>query len=194
MKKLLTASVFACLSLTIFAGQPVHAAKLGRGKIITVPKQMRGTWYSYDAGAELEHKVVFTKHTFTNKYLKNLTLYHQLTYKFGYTIVPETAKQKAKNKQILRQTKHWGTGRWVAVKPSGYFKGHFKAAKFLEVGQWTPSLGEYFPMYHSATAKIGAKKVPVLVYYNIYTLANYYPTKALAKKYRHSSVGPYVYE
>lgn len=127
--------------------------------------------------------------------MKNLTLYHQRTYKFGYTIVPETAKQKAKNKQILRQTKHWGIGIWNYIKPDGYFKGHFKAAKFLEVEQWTPSVCEYFPMYHNATAKIDGKNIPVLVYFNVYNLANYYPTKALAKKYRHSSVGlPYVYE
>lgn len=106
MKKLLAALAAVCISLTMFAGQPVHAAKLGRGTIITIPKQMRGTWYSYDAGAGLEHKVVFTKHTFTNKRLHKLTLYNQLTSEFGYTIIPETAKQKTKNKQILKQTKY----------------------------------------------------------------------------------------
>lgn len=180
MKKLLVALAAACFSLTLFGSQPVHAAKLGRGKIFTVPKQMRGTWYSYDIGAGTEHKVVFTKHTFTNKTLKKLTLYHQTTDNFGYSVVPETAKQKAKNKLIAKQTKHWGKAAWYKEKGRDYFK----TAKFLAVGQWLPSLGEYFPMYHSTTARINGKKVTVLVYYGVYSWGNYYPTKSLAKKYR----------
>lgn len=85
MKRIFKA-IFALSLVGVFAvnGQNAQAAKYGRGPKVTVPKNMRGTWYSYDSGNDRggkPDKVTFTAHTVTNSHLKHLTLYKKLSRK-----------------------------------------------------------------------------------------------------------------
>ncbi|WP_440311149.1 hypothetical protein [Lactobacillus helveticus] len=39
----------------------------GNGAVVTVPKKMQGTWYSYDSNAHSGRKITFTAHTVNGK-------------------------------------------------------------------------------------------------------------------------------
>ena len=58
----------------------------GNGAIITVPKKMQGTWYSYDRNAHNGRKITFTAHTVNGKiiyYNENAHLWFKI---LGYDV------------------------------------------------------------------------------------------------------------
>ena len=47
--------------------EPVKASTYGNGDVVTVPKNMQGTWYSYDRDAHDGKKITFGAHTVNGK-------------------------------------------------------------------------------------------------------------------------------
>lgn len=58
--------------------EPVKASTYGNGDVVTVPKNMQGTWYSYDRDAHDGKKITFGAHTVNGK-IKNQKKFDQVT-------------------------------------------------------------------------------------------------------------------
>ncbi|MFR0540704.1 hypothetical protein [Lactobacillus delbrueckii] len=173
-------AMLGLITIISYNTQTVSAVKYGRGKQIVVPKDLRGKWYSYDVGRDSnKHVIKFTKYTFSGSLGNNMHIYARNGYP-SYHYYAQTKKQIAENRAIEKASKHW---------VAGYYSRIYKKRYFC-VGYWY-SMREHFPSFRRVNRRINGKKVGVLVYFNGYNWANYYPTKALAKQYKNVSIHGY---
>lgn len=161
--------------------QTVSAVKYGRGKQIVVPKNLRGKWHSYNVGRDSNNHVIkFTKYTFSGSLGNNMLIYARNgypSYHYYAHLKDLTKKQIA---DIEKASKHW---------VAGYYSRIYKKRYFC-VGYWYIAR-EHFPSFRRVNRHINGKKVSMLVYFNGYNWVIYYPTKALAKQYKRTSVPNY---
>jgi hypothetical protein len=134
-------------------------------------------------GCDGKKPVVFTKYTYSGSLGTNMHIYARKGYPNYHYGDKLTKKQKNENRAIKKASKHWVAGEWAK---RGLIKDHTNGTYFCLSGWYR--LDENFPSFRHITRKINGKKVNILVFTNVYTWANYYPTKALAKRYRVSNV------
>lgn len=131
--------------------------------VVTIPKQMRGVWYSYDRDAHNGRKLIFTAHSFNGK-----PVYSQKS-----SIVSDYFNGKVKKQQAFDQvTKNWMSGKTTKLKGD----------VFYEIDPWISF--ENWSLYQVVFQIINGKKHYILIYSSRYDDGNYYRSKKLAKKMR----------
>lgn len=138
-----------------------QAASYGNNGVVTIPKKMHGTWYSYDRDAHNGTKITFTAHTINGK-----SIYAQksntISDYFNGRIENQTAFNKA--------TKNWMSGKTTKLKND----------VFYEIDPWITF--EKWSLYRVVPQTINGKKQDVLIYSSRYDGSNYYRSKKLAQK------------
>ncbi|WP_025014890.1 hypothetical protein [Lactobacillus kitasatonis] len=156
-------SMVLVLGLTRLATQvePVKASTYGNGAVVTVPKKMQGTWYSYDRDAHDGQKITFGAHTVNGK----------LIYTQDKNVISDYFNGKIKNQKKFDQvTKNWMSGKTTTMKND----------TFYEIDPWVTF--EKWSLYRVTPQTINGQKHNILVYTSRYDGGNYYRSKKLAKQ------------
>ncbi|QQP29375.1 hypothetical protein [Lactobacillus ultunensis] len=139
----------------------VQASAFGRSGIVTVPKKMQGTWYSYDRDAHNGKKITFTAHTVNGR----------MIYVQDKDTINNYLNGKIKNQKTFDQTtQNWMSGRITKMKND----------VFYEIDPWITF--EKWSLYRVTPQIINGKQHNVLVYSSRYDGGNYYRSKKLAKQ------------
>ena len=142
---------------------PVYAAQkiYGMGKMYTIPKSLRGTWYSKS------RKVRITAHTYNGK-----TVYHQNTKAIPERIWnPSNKAQMREQNRLIHATRN---------KLAGYYTNR-AGGKYFTVAPWIGF--EEWDMFKAKTMKVNGKTVKYLDYSNGYTGTKFFKSRSLARKY-----------
>lgn len=139
----------------------VQASTYGRNGVVTVPKKMQGTWYSYDKDAHNGRKITFTAHTVNGR----------MIYVQNKNTINDYLSGKIQNQKLFDQTtKNWMSGRMTKMKNN----------VFYEIDPWITF--ERWSLYRVTSQVINGKQHNVLVYSSRYDGGNYYRSKKLAKQ------------
>lgn len=146
---------------TVQASQKIY----GLGRKYTVPKSIRGTWYTT---SNVRYKTVrIGAHSFNGK-----TVYHQNKKAIPDRIFnPATKAQVREQKRIMSATKNKLAGSYT--KRAG--EEYFTFAPWLGFEQWD--------MFKAKTMRASGKTIKYLDYSNGYTSAKYFKSRSLARKY-----------
>lgn len=139
----------------------VEASTYGRGNVVTVPKKMQGTWYSYDRNAHNGKRIIFTANAVNGK-----TIYVQDDETVSNYLNGRIKDQKA----FDQATKNWMSGRMTKMKND----------VFYEIDPWITF--ENWSLYRVTNQVINGKQHKVLIYSSRYDGGNYYRSKKLAKQ------------
>lgn len=157
----LTSMVFVLGLSGLLSQAGMVQAAYGNDGVVTIPKQMRGVWYSYDRDAHNGRKLIFTAHSFNGK-----PVYSQKS-----SIVSDYFNGKVKKQQAFDQvTKNWMSGKTTKLKGD----------VFYEIDPWISF--ENWSLYQVVFQIINGKKHYILIYSSRYDGGNYYRSKKLAKK------------
>ena len=134
---------------------------LWHGKMYTIPKSLRGTWYSKS------RKVRITAHTYNGK-----TVYHQNTKAIPERIWnPSNKAQMREQNRLIHATRN---------KLAGYYTNR-AGGKYFTVAPWIGF--EEWDMFKAKTMKVNGKTVKYLDYSNGYTGTKFFKSRSLARKY-----------
>lgn len=147
---------------TVQASQKIY----GMGRKYTVPKSIRGTWYTTSSSAKYK-TVRIGAHSFNGK-----TVYHQNKNAISDRILnPSTKTQMREQKRLINATKNKMAGSYTRRVDGEYFT----FAPWLSFEQWD--------MFKAETMRANGKTIKYLDYSNGYTSAKYFKSRSLARKY-----------
>ncbi len=147
---------------TVQASQKIY----GMGRKYTVPKSIRGTWYTTSSSAKYK-TVRIGVHSFNGK-----TVYHQNKNAISDRILnPSTKAQMREQKRLISATKNKLAGSYTRRAVGEYFT----FASWLGLEQWD--------MFKAKTMRANGKTIKYLDYSNGYTSAKYFKSRNLARKY-----------
>lgn len=147
---------------TVQASQKIY----GMGRKYTVPKSIRGTWYTTSSSAKYK-TVRIGIHSFNSK-----TVYHQNKNAIPDRILnPTTKSQMREQKRVMKATKNKLAGSCTKRADGEYFT----FAPWLGYEQWD--------MFKAKTMRFNGKTIKYLDYSNGYTGAKYFKSRSLARKY-----------
>ncbi|ADX70053.1 hypothetical protein [Lactobacillus helveticus] len=85
----------------------------GNGAVVTVPKKMQGTWYSYDSNAHSGRKITFTAHTVNGK----------IIYTQDKSIISDYFNGNIQDQAGFdRATKNWMSGQTTKMKNNLFYE------------------------------------------------------------------------
>lgn len=138
---------------TVQASQKIY----GMGRKYTIPKSIRGTWYTTSSSAKYK-TVRIGIHSFNGK-----TVYHQNKKAIPDRILnPTTKAQVREQKSLMNATKNKLAGSYTKRAGGEYFT----FAPWLSFEQWD--------MFKAKTMRANGKTVKYLDYSNGYTGAKYF--------------------
>ena len=138
---------------TVQASQKIY----GMGRKYTIPKSIRGTWYTTSSSAKYK-TVRIGIHSFNGK-----TVYHQNKKAIPDRILnPTTKAQVREQKSLMNATKNKLAGSYTKRAGGEYFT----CAPWLSFEQWD--------MFKAKTMRANGKTVKYLDYSNGYTGAKYF--------------------
>ncbi|WP_308557859.1 hypothetical protein [uncultured Lactobacillus sp.] len=147
---------------TVQAAQKIY----GKGSKYTVPKSLRGTWYT--TSSNVKYKTVrIGAHSFNGK-----TVYHQNKKAIPDSIYnPSTKAQMSEQSRLMNATKNIVAGYYTKRANGKYFT----FAPWIGFEQWD--------MFKAKTMRKNGKTIKYLDYSNGYAGAKYFKSRSLARKY-----------
>ena len=161
---------------TVQASQKIY----GMGRKYTVPKSIRGTWYTTSSSAKYK-TVRIGIHSFNGK-----TVYHQNKNAIPDRILnPTTKSQMREQKRVVKATENKLAGSYTKRAGGEYFT--FAPCTKRAGGEYftfAPWLGfEQWDMFKAKTMRSNGKTIKYLDYSNGYTSAKYFKSRSLARKH-----------